>query len=170
MLTVPSQQAQESWHTQILRARIPGMWKTNLNFAFGASIPTGSSRWMGSFFLTSSFSMAPPQVPKGMIDKALWYVKHKDTHIRLEEDGDEGQTKYHFLTQSNPLKAKQMSQQLLGWYQNTLEGKKPYPLCSDQKLFDVCFSFHVVVEEEEDWPFPICQLNPFKFNCIVPNP
>ena len=40
---------------------------------------------MGALRLPSTLEFGVPAIPKGMMQKALWYVEHVDTHIRAFE-------------------------------------------------------------------------------------
>ena len=42
-----------------------------------------------------------PAIPKGMIEKALWYVDHRETHVWLFMVGGSAEFGYHFLRNSH---------------------------------------------------------------------
>ena len=82
-LCTPSQNTHESWHKQILQSKIPGMFKGSTEHVFAEALPQLIE--MDAVCMPSTLQFDVPAIPKGMMQKALWYVEHVDTHIRAFE-------------------------------------------------------------------------------------
>ena len=87
-LCTPSQQAQESWHKLLLNSRIPDMFKGSTEHVFKESLP--QLILMDGLALPNTLRFSVPAIPKGMMQKALWYVEHQATHVRAARDAQAG--------------------------------------------------------------------------------
>ena len=159
MLSTPSNQVQESWHKQILQSRIPGMFKGStesvittalprlirldgallpyvLCFNVGLSSPSTALHTR----LTHSPRLQVPAVPRGILEKAKWYVDHRLTHLHVEKD--RGSFFYYFLRQSNEAGLKKVTNKSLQAYLDALNQKRAPWIKSYKELRQVCQSYH----------------------------
>ena len=79
-------QAQESWHKQILRSKIPGQFKGSTEHVLTHAIPQLIT--IDGLHLPSVLTFDVPVVPRGVLQRAKWYVDRKETHIMIEYDYD----------------------------------------------------------------------------------
>ena len=56
---------------------------------------------------TSFSSWQVPAVPRGILEKAEWYVERQDTHIRIIKEGDG--FAWYFLVKNNPLELQKIT-------------------------------------------------------------
>ena len=108
--------------------------------------------------------MDVPTIPKPMMEKALWYVQHQSTHIRVVKS-DEGSFTYYFLAKDNRGKYTKLTAQLITMYDAALYGKKDTRIREHDTLLDVCLSLHKVVDAEEVYGVPVCEGNPRELDC-----
>ena len=71
-----------------------------------------------------------PALPRGMLEKAKWYVEHEDTHIMKVYDyehpdytEDDPACKWFVLRKDNPGKYKKLTDQLVDTYEVSVHGE-----------------------------------------------
>ena len=163
MLCTPSQQAQESWHKQLLLSKIPGMIRGSTEMVFHDMLPDLIEQ--DAIQIPSELVFHVPAVPKGMITKALWYVDHHETHIWATES-EPGVYSFFFLRKDQTTGLKRISQRLIELYKKASQGTKDPRITDLEYLTDVCGSMHLVADAHEDWGVPQCELNPGNFDCL----
>ena len=165
MLCTPSQQAQESWHKQLLLSKIPGMMRGSTEHLFASTLPQLIE--MDAIQIPTELVFHVPAVPKGMIDKALWYVDHRETHVYIFDvvDGN-GAKGYYFLRKDHATGYKKITNRLLEMYGAAMAGDWDRRLQDVEHLGDVCTSLHTVLDQDEEYPVPVCELNPSKLDCL----
>ena len=92
MLCTPSQNTQERWHRQILDSRIPGMFKGSTEHVLKVALPQLIK--LDGIFIPDELNFEATTLPRKMVEKALWYVERKATHVRIfefEEGEGEGE-------------------------------------------------------------------------------
>jgi len=106
-----------------------------------------------------------PAVPKKMIEKALWYVAHQDTHVNIYEweNGDYG---YYILRKDNPGGVKKLTKRLIEMYEQANAGRRDRRVVDLEHFEHVCFSLHQILPENEPHLVPECDLNPRRLDCL----
>ena len=61
---------------------------------------------------------------------------------------------------------KKIEKRLIEMFSKALQGEEDHRLKDLEHLTDVCRSMYLVVEMDEDWGVPGCDLNPCKLDCI----
>ena len=164
MLTTPSQQPQESWHKQLATTKIPGQLRGSTEMFFARTLPElirSDAR-----DIPSVLQFGVPAVPKAMVKKALWYVDHRDTHVKVVDPGDGEEPFYYILRKDNKTGLKQITKRLLEMYVRAEHGEKDARIKDLEHLADVCASVHVVRVQDPKWPVPKCDLNPLELDCV----
>ena len=100
-----------------------------------------------------------------MIEKALWYVDHQDTHVHIYEweGGDYG---YCILRKDNPGGVKKLTKRLIEMYEQANAGHRDRRVVDLEHFEHVCFSLHQILPENEPHLVPECDLNPRKLDCL----
>ena len=165
MLCTPSQQTQESWHKQLLLSKIPGMMRGSTEMLFATTLPQLIE--MDAIQIPTQLVFHVPAIPKGMIEKALWYVDHRTTHVYIFDvlDGD-GAKGYYFLRKDHKTGYNKITNRLLEMYGAAMAGELDHRIKDVEHLADVCTSLHTVLDEDEEHPVPVCELNPCKLDCL----
>ena len=146
MLCTPSQQTQEAWHKQILRSKIPGMFKGSTEQVMQVSLPK---------LIRIDGVQAPdkllfhlPRVPLDMLKKAHWYASRAETHIHVTRDGDDDHPIYTFYilsgTHAAGSKKKKIDEQLVSRFTSIMKGDMPRGVNNLTKLIDIASSLHFV--------------------------
>ena len=165
MLCTPSQQTQETWHKQLLLSKIPGMMRGSTENLFEVTLPQLIE--MDAIQIPTELGFHVPAIPKGMIEKALWYVDHRETHVWIfKVGGSDDDFGYYFLRKSNKTGLKKITQRLLSMYEKAYRGEWDDRLQDVEHLGDICTSLHTVLDQEDKWPVPECELNPMKMDCM----
>ena len=125
MLFTPHNQAQESWHKQILRSKIPGMFKGSTEGVFSTALPKLIR--VDGLMMPNVLTFDVPAIPRSMVEKAKWLVDHKKTHIVEEEDDEHdddsvAHTKYFVLRKDNPGGFKKISDRMVDFYEDCSRG------------------------------------------------
>ena len=84
MLATPSNQTPEAWHRDLMRKKIPGMFKASTSFVVNKMLP--QLALMDGLSIPNILNFEVTMVPTPMMEKALWYVEHQDTHIKITKD------------------------------------------------------------------------------------
>jgi hypothetical protein len=168
MLCTPSQQAQESWHKQIMQSRIPGMFKGSTEHVMHVALPQLVS--MDAALIPDELLFHVPSIPGPMLTKAVWYTKQKATHLHISVDDDSDKTVYTFyvLSASRPCRKthKAVDSLLVSRYNALLMGERPRGLTQLSSFMDVARALHIV-QYAEDTPRRAveCQYNPCELVC-----
>ena len=163
MLCTPSQQAQERWHRSILDSKIPGMFRASTEHLFKESLP--DLIMMDAAMLPTILNFSVPAVPKKMIQKALWYVDHQQTHVYIHKLDDD-HFQYYVLRKDHETGVKQISQRLMEMYVQAAHGQWDKRVKDLDHLVDMCGAFQVVAESCDEWGVCECYLNPAKLDCL----
>ena len=163
VLCTPSQQAQESWHKQLLRTKIPNMMRGSTESVFKVALP--QLVLVDAIQIPTELVFHVPAVPKKMIKKALWYVDHQDSHVNIYpwENGDYG---YYILRKDNPGGVKKLTKRLIEMYEQANAGHRDRRVVDLEHFEHVCFSLHQILPENEPRLVPECDLNPRKLDCL----
>ena len=89
-------------------------------------------------------------IPKGILKRALWYVKNKDKYIRMEVDG-EGEAMWYILSKDNRGGYKNITNQLVRLYKKACNGEQDKTIQAMDYLLDICFSMHTVSNPPEGY-------------------
>ena len=182
-LSTPSNQVQEAWHNQILKSRIPGMFKQSTTNVITQALPK-LIRLDGTFipdvlsfdvsepntaFLlpTACTVLAPsvqvPAVPREILLKGKWYVDNTRTHMHIAKE--KGDFFWYVLRKSNEAGLKKVTNKSLEAYIDTFNGKKPTGIKSYEALTNACFSYQLVRYAPSDMCVPDCDFNKAKLLC-----
>jgi hypothetical protein len=168
MLCTPSQQTQESWHRQILQSRIPGMFKGSTEHVMHVALPQLVS--MDAALIPDELLFHVPSIPAAMLAKAVWYSRHKESHmhIKVDDDGDEPCYTFYVLSESRPCKTshKKVDSLLVSRYNALLMGERPRGLTQLSSFMDIARALHEV-HYAEDTPQKAtpCKYNPAELVC-----
>ena len=153
----------QAWHRVLLTGRIPGMFKGSTEHSLQVGLPQLVR--MDGLLSPDELCFDVPAIPKGMLEKAKWYVEHQLKYIKPDKDND-GDTMFYVLAKDNPGKYTQITNQLLRCYNAAVRGEKDKAVKTLDYLRDVCFSLHVVMPAQEEWGVPKCEGNPAELECI----
>jgi hypothetical protein len=107
-----------------------------------------------------------PAVPKKMMLKALWYVDHQKTHIRICKTKDKDNPfEYFILKKDHKTGCNKITERLVSMYLKALTNQDDARVKDVEHFEAICFSIHWVGASSPDWGVPECDLNPGKFNC-----
>ena len=167
MLCTPSQQAQESWHRQILQTRIPGMFKGSTEHVLHIAMPKLIS--MDAALLPDKLQFEVPATPRGMFNKAKWYStrQYERMHITSDAGTEEGGEVYFFYILSQGCTTWQKITPLLVHQYNALiMGDRPRGLTNLNAYIDVVRAIHLVqYAEDAGRTPPTCADNPAELVC-----
>ena len=104
-----------------------------------------------------------PGVPKAVLQKALWYVRNRTTHIQIAKE-DDGSFIYYVLRRDNEVKLKKIGKIGLQQYVDACSGKKASHLKTFEQFAHVCLSMHFL-RYAEPHEVPKCEYNPAYLNC-----
>lgn len=164
MLATPSNQTSEAWHRDLLRKKIPGMFKCSTSYAINRMLP--QLAMVDGIAIPNILNFDVTFLPTLMVEKAHWYVEHKDTHIHITKDRN-GSFIYYFLSRDNPWKFKKIGKLNLEAYIDACNGKQHKTCNTKEKLIKTCQSFKFVLESDEDCKYgvPFCIYNPRLLTC-----
>ena len=117
---------------------------------------------MDALILPTTLQFSVPAIPKGMMEKAMWYIEHQDTHVQAVKL--EHGTGYYVLAKNNDVQANKITKRLVEMYEAALDGKKDHRIKSLDELRAVCNSMHYVQPSVDDWHHCPCEGNPM---CLV---
>ena len=161
MYCLPAQ-TQESWHKMLLASKIPGMFKASTARFFKDSLPELIN--IDAISIPSELVFHVPGVPRGMIEKALWYVDHQETHVWVVKTTDD-RDGFYLLRKDHKTGYKKISQKLVEMYEHATQGVKDRRIKDLEHLCDVCGALHFVCDADEEWGVPSCELNPAALDC-----
>jgi hypothetical protein len=105
-----------------------------------------------------------PAIPKGMMQKAVWYIEHQATHIYAVKLGD-GQIAYYFLSKDNDGGWNKITKRLVEMYEAALAGKKDPRIKTLEDLRCVCDALHFVRPAYGPYEVCVCEGNPTEHVC-----
>ena len=77
---------QEAWHKTILGSKIPNMLKGSTEHVLKHAIPQLVT--IDGCGLPNVLTFDIPVVPRGVLERALWFIKRKDSHVEIRYDPD----------------------------------------------------------------------------------
>ena len=162
MFCTPSQQAQESWHKQILQSRIPGMFKGSTEHVMHVALPKLVA--LDAALIADNLLFEVPGVPKAMLKKAKWYATRKATHLHMAKDGD---TFFFYLLSASSPTWKKIDSLLVSRYSSLLNGERPKGLTRLDSFIELEKSMHFLMFEvdAEGRKAPEAALNPGGLVC-----
>ena len=172
MLCTPSQQAQESWHKQILQSRIPGMFKGSTEHVMHVALPQLVA--MDAALIPDVLLFSVPDVPSAMLTKASWYISHRATNLFITDDDDEEEEgtiiyTFYLLAKAASKSYRKVDGLLVTRYCSLLHGERPRGLTKLEAFIDVANALHVVeFARDGDRKAPLCQFNPAELVCNCP--
>ena len=142
VLCTPSQQAQESWHKQLLTTKIPGLGKGSTETVFHKMLPQLIE--MDAIMIPTLLCFEVPGVPVEMIKKALWYVDNQNTHIHVfKHDGDDGAHGYYVLRRDHETGVTKITKRLIDMFRMAWQGDVDPRVQDLDHLVDICQGIHV---------------------------
>jgi hypothetical protein len=102
-------------------------------------------------------------VPKAVLEKALWYVRHRTAHIQIAKEHD-GSFIYYVLRKDNQVGLKKIGKIALQQYVDACNGKKASHLKTFEQFAHVCLSMHFL-RYAEPGEIPKCEYNPAYLSC-----
>lgn len=87
MLSTPSQQAHESWHKQILKICIPGIFKGSTEHVMEETLAKLSN--LDAAMIPDKVLFNVPSTPRAMLEKAKRYASRRYESMRVEVDENE---------------------------------------------------------------------------------
>ena len=103
-------------------------------------------------------------MPKAVLEKALWYVQHRQSHIQIaKEDG--GSFIFYVLRKDNQVGLKKIGKIALQQYVDACNGKKASHLKTFEQFAHVCLSMHFLRYADDDEGVPKCEWNPAHLSC-----
>ena len=133
MLCTPSQQAQESWHKQILTTRIPGMFKGSTESVFEVALPKLIR--VDGIIIPDELLFHVPAIPSGLMEEALWYIRHQTTMVVSKDET------FYFLS-DDQTHFKRVDDRLVARYESLMRGERPRGVTSLNEFMDIAASLH----------------------------
>jgi hypothetical protein len=163
-LCTPSNNAQEAWHRDLLRARIPGMFRGSTEHVFRVALPQLVQ--MDGLLKPTTIPFEVPAIPPGMLENALWYVNHQATHVYAFDS--DGKSAFFLLSKAAASKSgtTKITARLIEMFGKAMRGEKDARVKDLDTLIAVCQSLHVVCKPEE-YEVLKCQGNPSKYECLA---
>jgi hypothetical protein len=162
-LCTPSNNTQEAWHRDLLRAKIPGMFRGSTEHVFKVALPQLVQ--MDGLLKPTTIPFKVPAIPKLMLEKALWYVEHQTTHVGAFEDSD-GNPGFFLLSKSAANGATKITMRLREMFTTALCGDKDGRIKDLDTLIGTCQSLHVVCDPEDGYTVLECSGNTAKYTCL----
>ena len=168
VLCTPSQNAQESWHKQILHSKIPGMFRGSTERVFMEALP--QLIIMDGLLMPTVLPFSVPAIPKAMLAKALYYIENQDTHVWTFDDDTREEDKMHsfyVLKKDNEYKAKKITPKLIDLFEAARGGQKDSRIKDHASLLAVCDVLHEVRYPSDGQPALPCEGNPAGLECVA---
>ena len=150
MLCTPNQNVHETWHKQLSLSRIPGTFRSSTEHLFATALPDLIK--LDGVMSPRVLTFDVPTIPKGIMEKALWYIEHQQTHVTIKKASD-GSFVYYFLARDNRGGVKKLTKRMIEIYEGALEGKKRHNV-DLESLLDVTMSMHKVCDPIEPYVIP----------------
>lgn len=163
VLCTPSQNAQESWHKQLLLSKIPGMFRGSTETVFMVALP--QLIIMDGLFMPTVLPFFVPAIPKAMLVKALYYIENQDTHVWTFQEERDDQHSFYVLKKDNEYGAKKITLKLIELFEAARGGVKDKRIKDHASLLEVCDVLHVVGPPAEGQSVLPCEGNPCGFAC-----
>ena len=168
VLCTPSQNAQESWHKQILQSKIPGMFRGSTERVFMEALP--QLIIMDGLLMPTVLPFSVPAIPKAMLAKALYYIDNQDTHVWTFDDDTREEDKmlsFYVLKKDNEYKAKKITPKLIDLFEAARGGEKDSRIKDHASLLAVCDVLHEVRYPSDGQPALPCEGNPAGLECVA---
>ena len=148
-LATPNNNPHEAWHNQLIKVKIPGMFRGSTEQVFSVALPQliEQDGWQKPSVLPYSI----PMLPLAMLEKALWYVVNKDTHVMAFKMDDES-VAFFVLVKDNEFGAKKITKKLMHMFNRLMIGEMDPRLKDLDSLLDLSASLHVVYDAGEKYP------------------
>jgi hypothetical protein len=159
----PSQNAQESWHRDILRSKIPGMFRGSTETVFMTALP--QLIIMDGLLMPTVLPFSVPVIPKAMFVKALYYIENQETHVWTFQEERADQHSFYVLKKDNEYGAKKITTKLIELFEAARGGVKDTRIKDHATLLAVCDALHVVGPPAEGQSVLPCEGNPCGFDC-----
>jgi len=163
MLATPNQNCQESWHNHLKDSKIPGIFRSSTETLFKDALPQLIE--MDAILLPTELNFKVPQIPKQVMDKALWYVDHKGTHI-LEGRDEDGEKMWYVMRRDNKSNYKKIEKRLIEMFEAAAKGELDRRIKDLEHLMDICQLIHIVKPYDVLYGNPICEGNPMRLACL----
>ena len=163
VLCTPSQNAQESWHKQLLLSKIPGMFRGSTETVFMVALP--QLIIMDGLLMPTVLPFSVPAIPKAMLMKALYYIENQDTHVWTFQEERDDQHSFYVLKKDNEYGAKKITPKLIELFEAARGGVKDKRIKDHASLLAVCDVLHVVGPPAEGQSVLPCEGNPCEFAC-----
>jgi hypothetical protein len=161
----PSQNAQESWHKQLLLSKIPGMFRGSTETVFMVALP--QLIIMDGLLMPTVLPFSVPAIPKEMLVKALYYIDNQDTHVWTFQDEREDKHSFYVLKKDNEYGAKKITTKLIELFEAARYGEKDKRIKDHASLLAVCDVLHVVRYPSDGQLALPCEGNPAGLECLA---
>ena len=148
-LATPNNNPQESWHKELSTKKIPNMFRGSTESVFSVALPQLIEQ--DGLQKPSVLPYNVPMLPLLMLEKALWYVVNKDTHVKAFQM-DDASVAFFVLAKDNAYGAKKITQKLMQMYNKLMIGEMDARLKDLDSLLDLSASLHVVYDAGERYP------------------
>ena len=162
-LSTPSNNAQESWHKQILKTKINGMFKSSTERMFTTAIPKLMT--MDTVNIPSELSYDVPAIPTALYEKALFYIENSAKFVS-DEKAEDRLTPHVWYVLSESSSFDELTTNLLNQFKAACSGKKLRKKQSVDQLMKICNAVHVVRSAMADGVLiPHCSANLARLYC-----
>ena len=166
------------------QTKIPGMFKGSTETVFAKALPQLIE--MDGLQLPTTLGFSVPAIPKGMMQKALWYVDHKESHLwafsfEVEEATKDtavggSVTGYYVLSRDNAggfthllnrkgAKGTLKGEELRLYFEMAELGQEHTGVKDDKHLMDICNALHFVRPATLKYGCVPCEGNPLELIC-----
>ena len=163
-LCTPSNNTQEAWHRDLLRGRIPGMFRGSTEAVFKVALPQLAE--LDGLLAPTELPFEVPAIPKAMMQNALWYVANQATHMEAFEMAD-GVPAFYVMSRSNAGGAKRFTKKHHEMFQRAMLGELDSRIKDLASLIQVCQSVHIVCTPADGYEVLTCDGNPCKYECLA---
>ena len=165
MLTTPNNNAQESWHKQILSSKIKGMFKSSTERMFKQALPKLMT--LDTVGIPATLPFEVPAIPTAMYEKALFYIGNQHKFVRDEKNDDRVTAHtWYLLSESSSYNALTPSllENFLAAFEGRLNNRSMHNL---EKLIEPCSAVHIVRYAQPNGVLiPYCTGNPARLYCL----
>ena len=122
---------------------------------------------MDGLLCPTSLTFDVPAIPKAMLEKALWYVEHQDTHmVTFDFTETPGEPAFYVLSQTGGGDAKTITKRHREMFAAAMAGERDSRIKDLNSLMQVCQSLHLVCQPVEGMTVPECEGNKEKYDCV----
>ena len=119
---------------------------------------------MDALLLPDELNFDVPCIPKAVMEKALWYVEHRETHMHIVHHRATDTYSYYIMKKDS--KYRKIETRLIEMYENACDGEKDRRVRDLDHLFEICDLLHLVRDADEKWGCPGGEGNPAKLICV----